>query len=121
MHALINVGASELELDWNAGWANVEGALRLALEHGLHEQALRAHSILGRLSVEAREYAAAAKAISNQRAGFILEVCSTPGPNGSSVLCRRARCSTRTVPERQSVNTSVGLHNCLQGTMEFRV
>lgn len=60
-HALLNVGGAELTADWEKGWSEIERALELALEQGLHEHAVRAHTVLACQSTIARDYALATR------------------------------------------------------------
>jgi DNA-binding CsgD family transcriptional regulator len=55
-HALLNVGGALIDLDWEAGCANVERALSLAVEVGAQEHAARAHTRLMCASIRARKY-----------------------------------------------------------------
>jgi DNA-binding CsgD family transcriptional regulator len=55
-HALTNVGAAELNDDWDRGWANARRALAIALEQGAQEHAVRAHTLLACQSITIRNY-----------------------------------------------------------------
>ena len=58
-HALLNVGAAELNEYWELGWADANRALALALELGVQETAVRAHTLMTCQSITRRDYALA--------------------------------------------------------------
>jgi DNA-binding CsgD family transcriptional regulator len=55
-HALLNVGASELTVDRDRGWSDVERARQLATEQGSQEHAVRAHAVFTCQSIMAHDY-----------------------------------------------------------------
>ena len=61
VHALNNVGSAQLSVQDGQGRVNLERSLRLALERGWEDHAGRAYANLASLTVDARDYARAAR------------------------------------------------------------
>jgi len=59
------LGTARLILGDDSGWADLERCLRLALAHGLHEQAARAYTNRSAMAVSCRKYDEAARFLSS--------------------------------------------------------